>query len=84
VRNALVSGDTLFIQGCGRVDLPGSDPDAMYESLHKLAALPDDTVLYPGHDYGGGPHRTMAETKRVNTYLRIPNLEMWRELMGSG
>ena len=82
VRNALVSGDTLFIQGCGRVDLPGSDPDAMYESLHKLAALPDDTVLYPGHDYGGGPHRTLAETKRVNTYLRIPNLEMWRELMG--
>jgi len=83
VRNALVSGDTLFIQGCGRVDLPGSDPDQMYESLHKLAALPDDTVLYPGHDYGGGPHRTMAETKRVNTYLRIPNLEMWRELMGA-
>ena len=74
--------DTLFIQGCGRVDLPGSDPDEMFNSLRKLAALPDDTVLYPGHDYGGGPHRTMAETKRVNTYLRIPNLEMWRELMG--
>jgi hydroxyacylglutathione hydrolase len=82
VRNSLVSGDTLFIQGCGRVDLPGADPDAMYESLRKLAALPDDTVLYPGHDYGGGPHRTMAETKRVNTYLRIPNIEMWREMMG--
>lgn len=84
VRNSLVSGDTLFIQGCGRVDLPGADPDAMYESLRKLAALPDDTVVYPGHDYGGGPHRTMAETKRVNSYLRIPNLEMWREMMGSG
>jgi len=84
VRNALVSGDTLFIQGCGRVDLPGADPDAMYDSLRKLAALPDDTVLYPGHDYGGGPHRTMAETKRVNTYLRIPNKEMWREMMGGG
>ena len=83
VRNALVSGDTLFIQGCGRVDLPGADPDAMYDSLRKLAALPDDTVLYPGHDYGGGPHRTMAETKRMNTYLRIPSLEMWRELMGA-
>ena len=83
VKNALVSGDTLFIQGCGRVDLPGSDPDEMFNSLHKLAALPDDTVLYPGHDYGGGPHRTMAETKRINAYLRIPNIEMWRELMGS-
>ncbi len=83
VKNALVSGDTLFIQGCGRVDLPGSDPDEMYRSLQKLGSLPDDTVLYPGHDYGGGAHRTMAETKRINAYLRIPNLEMWRELMGS-
>lgn len=84
LRNALVSGDTLFIQGCGRVDLPGSDPDEMYASLRKLASLPDDTVLYPGHDYGGGAHRTMAETKRMNAYLRIPNLETWRELMGAG
>lgn len=84
VSNALVSGDTLFIQGCGRVDLPGSDPDAMYESLRKLASLPDDIVLYPGHDYGGGPRRTMAETKRMNPYLRIPTLEMWHELMGGG
>ena len=83
VRNSLVSGDTLFIQGCGRVDLPGSDPDEMFHSLRKLASLPDDTVLYPGHDYGGGAHRTMAETKRLNAYLRIPNLEMWRELMGA-
>ena len=83
VKNALVSGDTLFIQGCGRVDLPGSDPDEMYQSLRKLASLPDETVLYPGHDYGGGPHRTMAETKRMNAYLRIPTLEMWRELMGT-
>jgi hypothetical protein len=41
-------------------------------------------VLYPGHDYGGGAHRTMAETKRMNAYLRIPNLETWRELMGAG
>jgi hydroxyacylglutathione hydrolase len=82
VKNALVSGDTLFIQGCGRVDLPGSDPDEMFASLRKLADLPDDTVLYPGHDYGGGPHRTLAETKRMNPYLRIPTLEMWHEIMG--
>ncbi len=82
VRNALVSGDTLFIQGCGRVDLPGADPDAMYESLQKLGALPGDTVLFPGHDYGGGPHLSMEETRRVNPYLRIPDLEAWREIMG--
>ena len=48
ISNTLVSGDTLFIQGCGRVDLPGSDPEQMYHSLRKLAALPDDTLLLPG------------------------------------
>jgi len=81
-RNALVSGDTLFIQGCGRVDLPGADPDDMYRSLQKLSSLPGDTVLYPGHDYGGGPHLSLSETRRVNPYLRVPNLETWREMMG--
>ena len=45
----LVSGDTLFLNGCGRVDLPGADPKAMYESLEALKQLPDDTTLYPGH-----------------------------------
>ena len=82
VSNTLVSGDTLFIQGCGRVDLPGSDPDAMFESLRKLADLPDDTILLPGHDYGGGPNASLEDTKRQNPYLRIPTREMWREIMG--
>jgi glyoxylase-like metal-dependent hydrolase (beta-lactamase superfamily II) len=81
-RNSLVSGDTLFIQGCGRVDLPGANPDDMFRSLQKLASLPGNTVLYPGHDYGGGPHLSLSETRRVNPYLRIPDLETWRELMG--
>ncbi len=83
VSNALVSGDTLFIQGCGRVDLPGSDPDAMFQSLRKLADLPDDTILLPGHDYGGGPRASLADTKRQNPYLRIPTREKWREIMGT-
>ncbi len=80
--NALVSGDTLFIQGCGRVDLPGGDPDALYGSLQKLRALPDDVILFPGHDYGGGPQQSMGETKKLNSYLQIPTLELWHELMG--
>jgi glyoxylase-like metal-dependent hydrolase (beta-lactamase superfamily II) len=83
VGKALVSGDTLFIQGCGRVDLPGGDPDQLYESLQKLAQLPDDVILFPGHDYGGGPNLSLGETKKTNVYLRIPNLEMWRQLMGA-
>ncbi len=82
VSNALVSGDTLFIQGCGRVDLPGSDPDAMFDSLRKLADLPDDTILLPGHDYGGGAKASLEDTKRQNPYLRVPTREMWREIMG--
>jgi glyoxylase-like metal-dependent hydrolase (beta-lactamase superfamily II) len=83
IKNALVSGDTLFIQGCGRVDLPGSDSEQMFHSLRKLAELPDDTVLFPGHDYGGGQSASLEETRRVNPYLRISTLEMWRELMGT-
>ncbi len=82
IQSTLVSGDTLFIQGCGRVDLPGSDPEQMYFSLKKLGELPDDTLLLPGHNYGGGSSQTLADTKRVNPYLRIPDLETWKSLMG--
>jgi len=83
VQNMLVSGDTLFLQGCGRVDLPGGDADQLYASLQKLKQLPDDVVIFPGHDYGGGPHLTLAETKKLNPYLRIPTLELWHDLMGN-
>ena len=83
IRNTLVSGDTLFIQGCGRVDLPGSDPDSMYESLKRLASLPDETVLLPGHNYSDAPRATMGETKKGNFYLRVPDLATWRRFMGA-
>ena len=54
VHGALVAGDTLFLQGCGRTDLPGGDPAEMARTLHeRIATLPDDTVVYPGHNYGG-------------------------------
>ncbi|MFQ5699268.1 MAG: MBL fold metallo-hydrolase [Myxococcota bacterium] len=82
VGKALIAGDTLFVRACGRVDLPGSNPDDMYRSLQKLAGLPDDTVLYPGHHYASEASSTLAAEKRHNPYLRIPTLEMWHELMG--
>lgn len=82
IENTLVSGDTLFIQGCGRVDLPGSDPDQMYESLQKLGTLPDETILLPGHNYSDVPRATMGETRQANFHMRIPNIEMWRQMMG--
>jgi glyoxylase-like metal-dependent hydrolase (beta-lactamase superfamily II) len=83
VRDRLVSGDTLFVDACGRVDLPGADPAAMWESLHnKLAKLPDDVVLYPGHDYGPRPTDTIARQKQSNRYLKIPTLDLWLSMMG--
>jgi glyoxylase-like metal-dependent hydrolase (beta-lactamase superfamily II) len=78
IKRTLVSGDTLFVDSCGRVDLPGSDPEDMYHSIQKLAALPDDTLLLPGHNYSQVPHATMAEAKRINTYMRIKDLETWK------
>jgi hydroxyacylglutathione hydrolase len=83
--STLVSGDTLFIRGCGRVDLPGGDPSQMYYSLTQvLAKLPDETLLYPGHNYSPKPVSTIGEEKIENRYLRVPNLETWKLLMGGG
>ena len=82
IKNTLVSGDTLFIQGCGRVDLPGSNSEDMFASMRKLAALPDDTLLLPGHNYGDVPNATMAETRKTNVYMNINDIEMWKNLMG--
>jgi hydroxyacylglutathione hydrolase len=78
----LVSGDTLFLNGCGRVDLPGSDPRAMYESLETLKRLPDDTMLYPGHLYSPEGHDSMGDQKRTNPYLRAASVEMFLGFMG--
>ncbi len=84
IGDRLVAGDTLFVQGCGRVDLPGGDPEAMYHTLTgKLAKLPPETVLYPGHHYG--PTADLDDRRRArssNLYLRIRSLEDWRRLMG--
>jgi len=83
VNGNLVSGDTLFINGCGRVDLPGSDPRQMYDSLvNRLKTLPDETVLYPGHDYADRPQSTIGEQKRTNPYLRFNRVEDFLGIMG--
>ena len=74
----LVSGDTLFLGSCGRVDLPGSDPEAMYHSLTKtLGRLPDSTLLYPGHLYSAEPSSSMEEQRRTNPFLRVASLEQF-------
>ena len=80
----LVSGDTLFLDGCGRTDLPGGDPEQLYESLtQKLAAVPDDTVLYPGHLYSPAPSAPMGEVRTHNYVFRPRTREQWLMMFGN-
>ena len=84
VDGRLISGDTLFIGSCGRTDLPGSDPKEMYYSLtQRLAALPDDTVLLPGHNYGGEAS-TIGREKRQNRFMQFASLRDFLGIMGGG
>lgn len=78
VDGALVSGDTLFLEGCGRTDLPGGDPAELYRSLtQKLAKVPDDAVLYPGHRYSLESSATMGITRERNIVFRPDSKEQW-------
>ena len=84
VDGRLISGDTLFIGSCGRTDLPGGDPEEMYLSLtQRLMALADDTVLFPGHNYGG-LFSTLGDERRRNPFLRFASLGDFLSAMGGG
>jgi glyoxylase-like metal-dependent hydrolase (beta-lactamase superfamily II) len=71
INDAIFTGDTLFVDGCGRVDLPGSDPKEMVRSLTNLASLPDNVTVYPGHDYGSAPTSTIGQQKKNNPYMSV-------------
>ena len=78
VDGRLIAGDTLFLEGCGRTDLPGGDPEQMYFSLtQRLGKVSDDTVLYPGHLYAPDPSATMGETRANNYVFQPKSLEDW-------
>ena len=75
VNNKLVSGDTLFINACGRCDLPGGDVEQMFDTIYnRLMKLNDDTVIYPGHNYADKIHDTLANQKITNPYMQYDNL----------
>lgn len=75
VADHLVSGDTLFINACGRCDLPGGNPEEMYRSLtEKLMKLDDDVLLLPGHNYDEEPVSSIGKEKANNPYLQCRNL----------
>ena len=82
VDGMLVAGDTLFLDGCGRTDLPGSDPEAMYHSLCRLAELPDDTVIYPGHRYSVPSAATLEAVKETNIVYKPSSKEAWLTMFG--
>ena len=83
VDKLLVSGDTLFLEGCGRTDLPGSDTEAMYDSLQRLAALPDDTLVCPGHRYSAAPAAPMVEVRDMNFVFKPRSKEQWLQMFAA-
>jgi len=78
VENRLVAGDTLFLDGCGRTDLPGGDPAQLYDSLTRvLSKVPDDAVLFPGHRYSAASSATMGTTRAQNFVFAPKTAEQW-------
>lgn len=82
VDGKLLTGDTLFVGECGRTDMPGGNPEDMYDSLlDKLARLDDNIEVFPGHDYGSAPHSTIGREKKTNYTLQKRTLEEFLEFM---
>lgn len=72
----LFTGDTLFIGNCGRVDLDGGSAEKMFRSLHDtILAFPEETMLYPGHDYGDVPSRRLGEEAKLNPVLQAKSYQ---------
>ena len=69
--DSVFTGDTLFVDGIGRTDLPGGNELKIVRSLQRLCELPDKTIIYPGHGYGEEPACTIGEQKKRNPYLRF-------------
>jgi hydroxyacylglutathione hydrolase len=77
----IITGDTLFVGNCGRVDLPGSNPGKMYDSLVKIANLDNSLVVYPGHNYGPTPTSTIQNEKTRNPMLNFKTKEAFLKYM---
>lgn len=84
VEGYLLSGDTLFIDGCGRTDFPGGDTRKLFVSLNeRLAKVSDDTVLFPGHLYSAEASLPMGDVRERNAVLSVASLEQWLTMFGS-
>lgn len=83
VDGRLVAGDTLFLEGCGRMDFPGGDAAKMYDSLRKLAGLPDDVTVYPGHRYSAESAAELGVVKKMNYVFRPTSSRQWLAMLGA-
>tara|TARA_E500000331_G_scaffold335306_1_gene361305 strand:- start:1402 stop:2085 length:684 start_codon:yes stop_codon:yes gene_type:complete len=82
--NYLFSGDALLINGTGRTDFQnGSSKDSYYSIFDKLLKLPEDTLLYPGHDYNGKKVSTIGNEKKFNPRLQVNNVDEYIEIMSN-
>lgn len=82
INDKLLTGDTLFVEECGRTDLPGGSSGDMYDSLfNKILKLDDKTEVYPGHDYGPRTSSTIGEERRTNYTLKKRSLADFIEFM---
>ena len=80
----LFSGDTLLINGTGRTDFQnGSSKDAYHSLFHKLLKLPEETILYPGHDYNGKKASTIGNEKKFNPRLQVESVDQYIEIMSN-
>ena len=82
VAGALLTGDTLFIGGCGRSDLPGGNPGLLFQSLSKIAKLDPHLRVCPAHDYGDVPERVLSEELKINPYLRMNSKDQFVSEVG--
>ena len=84
MQDRVFTGDTLFIRGTGRTDFQNGDAAAQYDSLfNKLLKLPDETLVYPGHDYKGDTVSTIGEEKAFNPRLQVSSVEQYVAIMNS-
>ena len=67
----LFTSDTIFVQGCGRIDFPGSEPEKMFDTIERIKKLPEDTIIYPGHDYGPTITSTIGNEKQKNKFFKL-------------
>ena len=82
--NYLFSGDALLINGTGRTDFQnGNSKDSYHSIFDKLLTLPEDTLLYPGHDYNGKKVSTIGNEKKFNPRLQVKNIDEYIEIMSN-